>query len=140
MTRCEARDVDQYGRTVAVCFADDQDINAAMVAEGWALAYREYSQDYVPHEVAAEMAGLGLWQGGFVPPHGNGRRGERLDAAEGVPECPIKGNIAPGDGARIYHAPGGRYYGVTVLDVGAGERWFCTEAEAVAAGWRRSQQ
>ena len=38
---CEARDVDRYGRMVAVCTADGEDINAAMVALGWALAYRQ---------------------------------------------------------------------------------------------------
>ena len=136
--RCEARDVDQYGRTVAVCFADDQDINAAMVAEGWALAYQEYSVDYVPQERGAQAAGLGMWQGEFVPPW-DWRRGTKLEGSGAVPECPIKGNIAR-DGERIYHVPGGRYYGVTVMNLAAGERWFCTEAEAVAAGWRRSQQ
>jgi len=135
---CDPRDINQYGRTVAVCFADDQDINSAMVSEGWALAYREYSLDYVPQERAAEAAGLGLWQGDFVPPW-EWRRGTRLEGAEGVPECPIKGNIAR-DGERIYHVPGGRYYGVTVMNLDGGERWFCSEAEAVAAGWRRSQQ
>jgi endonuclease YncB( thermonuclease family) len=135
---CDPRDIDQYGRTVAVCFADNQDINAAMVADGWALAYREYSQDYVPHEAAAETAGLGLWQGAFVPPW-EWRQGGRLDENEILPECALKGNIARG-GERIYHVPGGRYYGVTVMNLEAGERWFCTEAEAVAAGWRRSLQ
>lgn len=37
---CEAKDVDRYGRVVAVCKAGGQDINAAMVASGLALAYR----------------------------------------------------------------------------------------------------
>jgi endonuclease YncB( thermonuclease family) len=134
---CDPLDIDQYGRTVAVCFADNQDINANMVSEGWAMAYREYSQDYVPQEAAAEVSGLGIWQGEFVPPW-EWRRGERLEAAEKVPDCAIKGNIAR-DGERIYHVPGGRYYGVTAMSLEAGERWFCTEAEAVAAGWRRSQ-
>jgi endonuclease YncB( thermonuclease family) len=135
---CDQRDIDQYGRTVAVCFVDDQDINATMVAEGWALAYQEYSLDYVPQERAAEAAGLGLWQGDFIPPR-EWRRGVRLNANEALPECAIKGNIAR-DGERIYHVPGGRYYGVTVMNLEAGELWFCTEAEAVEAGWRRSQQ
>ena len=35
---CEARDIDRYGRVVAVCTADGRDINAVMVAHGWALA------------------------------------------------------------------------------------------------------
>jgi endonuclease YncB( thermonuclease family) len=134
---CDPRDIDRYGRTVAVCFADGQDINAAMVAEGWALAYQDYSLDYVPHEDAAKAYALGLWQGEFVPPW-DWRRGSRLEGAEAIPECAIKGNIR--DGERIYHVPSGRYYSVTVINLAAGERWFCTEAEAMAAGWRKSQR
>jgi hypothetical protein len=42
-------------------------------------------------------------------------------------------------GERIYHIPGGRYYDATVIDTSKGERWFCTEAEAVAAVWRKSK-
>jgi endonuclease YncB( thermonuclease family) len=53
--------------------------------------------------------------------------------------CDIKGNIN-GRGQRIYHVPGGRYYGETQIDTRAGERWFCSEQEARAAGWRRSRQ
>ena len=48
---CEARDVDRYHRVVAVCAADDEDINAVMVAQVWALAYRQFSNDYVGQEV-----------------------------------------------------------------------------------------
>ena len=51
----------------------------------------------------------------------------------------IKGNISQSTGEKIYHVPGGDFYDKTVIDEGAGERWFCTEQEAVAAGWRRSK-
>ena len=47
----------------------------------------------------------------------------------------IKGNINR-KGERIYHVPGSRSYAETIIDEGKGERWFCTEAEAIAAGWR----
>ncbi|MBI3979796.1 MAG: hypothetical protein HY331_16595 [Chloroflexi bacterium] len=50
----------------------------------------------------------------------------------------IKGNISFETGERIYHVPGGEFYNATMIDVRWGERWFCTEAEAQAAGWRRS--
>lgn len=53
-------------------------------------------------------------------------------------DCRIKGNISRG-GTRIYHLPGQDYYYVTRIDPRYGERWFCSEAEAVAAGWRRSK-
>lgn len=52
--------------------------------------------------------------------------------------CNIKGNISS-SGEKIYHVPGGRYYDVTQIDISAGERWFCSESEAVSAGWRKSK-
>lgn len=52
--------------------------------------------------------------------------------------CTIKGNIST-TGERIYHVPGGEYYGPTKISFLKGERWFCTEAEARAAGWRSSR-
>lgn len=53
--------------------------------------------------------------------------------------CDIKGNVSVNTGERIYHLPGQDYYAETVIDLGYGERWFCSEAEARAAGWRRSR-
>ena len=47
----------------------------------------------------------------------------------------IKGNIGAG-GEKIYHVPGSPYYERTEIDESKGERWFCTVAEAVEAGWR----
>ena len=66
--RCEQRDRDRYGRIVAVCYVGSRDLNAMMVREGWALAYRRYSLDYVGEEAAAKAAGAGLWRGEFEPP------------------------------------------------------------------------
>lgn len=55
------------------------------------------------------------------------------DNADG---CTIKGNISS-SGERIYHIPGGKWYDRAKVSPEKGERWFFTEAEAVAAGWRR---
>ena len=52
--------------------------------------------------------------------------------------CLIKGNIS--SNGRIYHVPGGQYYDRTGINESSGERWFCSEAEARAAGWRRSRR
>jgi hypothetical protein len=49
--------------------------------------------------------------------------------------CPIKGNIAR-HGERIYHAPWSPWYRKTSVDERKGERWFCSEREALDAGWR----
>jgi hypothetical protein len=53
--------------------------------------------------------------------------------------CVIKGNISLRRGERIYHAPGQRYYDQTKINGLFGERWFCTEREAIAAGWRKAK-
>jgi hypothetical protein len=52
--------------------------------------------------------------------------------------CAIKGNINF-SGEHIYHIPGDRYYEETEIDERYGERWFCSEADARAAGWRHAK-
>ena len=52
--------------------------------------------------------------------------------------CNIKGNVST-QGERIYHMPGDKYYDDTRISSSHGERWFCSEEEARAAGWRRSR-
>ena len=141
--QCVKRDRDRYGRIVAVCRTGEEDLNGWMVREGWALAYRTYSLDYVDEERRARQARRGVWRGEFVAPWA-WRRGERLADVSAAPkanreECRIKGNISR-NGTRIYHVPGGRYYARTRIDASKGERWFCTESQARASGWRRSKQ
>jgi micrococcal nuclease len=51
----------------------------------------------------------------------------------------IKGNISVRTGEKIYHMPGQRYYDETIIDESQGERWFSSEEEAQAAGWRKSK-
>jgi len=36
--------------------------------------------------------------------------------------------------------PGMSFYNKTEIDPSKGERWFCTEQEAVANGWRKSKK
>ena len=52
--------------------------------------------------------------------------------------CDIKGNVSIDSGERIYHVPGQRYYRQTIIRHEYGERYFCSEAEARAAGWRKA--
>ena len=66
--RCEGDGRDRYGRLIAVCFVGPFNINERMVADGWALAYRQYSEDYVRAERFAEARKEGMWRGTFVPP------------------------------------------------------------------------
>lgn len=77
--RCETFQRDRYGRAIAICRQGQTDLNRWMVRNGWALAYRRYSADYITAEKEARQDGLGLWQGRFVPPW-DWRRGERIAA------------------------------------------------------------
>lgn len=60
-------------------------------------------------------------------------------ASDNSGACDIKGNISKG-GERIYHVPGQKWYSRTKITTSKGERWFCSEQEARAAGWRRAKQ
>ena len=73
---CVTRDIDRYGRTIAICSQNGVDLNAWMVREGWAVAYRRYSQDYVRNEADARRAGRNIWSGTVVMPW-DWRRGAR---------------------------------------------------------------
>lgn len=66
--RCREQDRDPYGRIVAQCFVGEQDVGAWMVREGWAMAYRQYSWRYIPHELKARLDRTGVWVGSLVPP------------------------------------------------------------------------
>ncbi len=67
--KCTTKDKDRYGRLIAVCFSGKININATMVREGWAIAYRYYSKDYVNEEEIAKAKKKGIWQGSFIEPY-----------------------------------------------------------------------
>lgn len=66
--RCEVRDQDRYSRVVAVCFKGTEDINRWLVRNGWAVAYRQYSNAYIADEAHARSAGTNIWSGAFDMP------------------------------------------------------------------------
>lgn len=131
---CDRVNTDRYGRAVARCAVNGRDIAAWLVAEGLAQAYRRYALDYVDEEKAASIAGLGIWQGDMQTP--SDFRAARVEPAPSG--CDIKGNIS--GGGKIYHLPGQENYDRTRISARKGERWFCTEAAARAAGWRRARR
>jgi endonuclease YncB( thermonuclease family) len=65
---CDVRDVDRYGRLVAVCRKGKEDINAWLVRNGLAVAYTDYSLDYVGEQRLAEKEKLGIWSASFEMP------------------------------------------------------------------------
>jgi len=85
---CKGGERDKYKRLIAICFAGTKDLNAEMVRQGWAPAYRKYSTAYVVEEASAKAQKLGLWRGQFVAPW-DWRRGKRLASDVQKPCCKI---------------------------------------------------
>ena len=65
---CQPRDLDRFGRVVAVCFEGNEDLRRWMVLNGWAVAFRRYSLDYVADEDAARRNRINIWSGDFDMP------------------------------------------------------------------------
>lgn len=145
---CRGQGVDQYARLLAVCSAGGVELNEAMVEYGWAVAYRQFSDAYVPAEVKAKSNRFGIWASTFIAPadyrqsllpkrlapsRGQNRSAANRSSNERSTGCLIKGNHSR-KGEWIYHLPGMPYYEQT-----RAEAMFCNEAEAQAAGYRRSR-
>jgi endonuclease YncB( thermonuclease family) len=131
---CVSRGLDKYGRLLGVCFVDGVDINAQMVARGFAWAFVKYSRSYVAQEATAQAAGLGIWQGPAQTAW-DYRRQRWEQVAVASPEgCAIKGNVSRS--GLIYHMPWSPWYDRVSMSPTKGARWFCSEDDAKAAGWR----
>ncbi|MBB4611879.1 thermonuclease family protein [Novosphingobium taihuense] len=146
------------GLAIAGCTVDGRDLSEAMIAAGLAVASEPHSGDvtYSDIEDRVKAGKVGLWAGGFDRPAdwrkahpkarlvvetGGSERASGRPAASGGRQlyhnslgCAIKGNVSRRNGEYIYYLPGMKYYDGT-----RPERLFCTEAEAEAAGFRRSR-
>jgi endonuclease YncB( thermonuclease family) len=138
---CTEQGVAEDGAPLALCALGGRggpEVNSWMVAAGWGLADRPPL--FAEAEAAARAAGRGIWGSSFVSP-AEWRQGARLPIETAAPEpaglCTVKGSVTAA-GERIYHLPGGAFYPNATVDPARGGRWFCSEAEAQAAGWRRS--
>ena len=78
---CSGTDTDRFGRVIGVCSSGSEDLNAWLVASGWALAYRQFAEDYTEEEERARTNKQGIHRGDFVEPW-NWRRGNRLSGEE----------------------------------------------------------
>ena len=138
--RCKLHDKDIYSRFLGECIIGTININSWLVRNGWAVAYRKYSRRYVKEESFAKLNSAGIWEGNFIEPW-KWRNGDRYDVEKETPEnkCLIKGNISS-DGEKIYHTPDAQHYSKTRITLGKGDRWFCTEADALQKGWRKSKR
>jgi endonuclease YncB( thermonuclease family) len=156
---CDLTGTDVYKRSLGSCSVEGEDVSRWLVRNGWALAFRRYSVAYVADEDFAREQKRGLWSGAFIAPwewrHRTtetvvlGAVSVPVDAQSRLlspaaaakppdPNCIIKGNLKSA-GQCIYHMPGGHFYDRLDMQRNASRRWFCSEAEAQAAGCRRSK-
>jgi hypothetical protein len=138
---------DRYERLLARVTCDGVDANEEQLRRGMAWVYDQYVSDRSLYAIQdkAKSKKLGLWADPSPTPPWEWRHSpERTAPPTTAPvplvagTCKIKGNINS-RGERIYHVPGQKYYAETQINESSGERWFCTEAEARAAGWRASR-
>ncbi len=139
-------DKDKYGRLLRYVWIGESMINLELVKQGFASSYSyppdiKHQDDFVKAEREARDAKRGLW-GAPCQENTNATAPVAVPSptdtgANASGSCVIKGNVNS-SGEMIYHLPGCGSYDKTKIDESRGERWFCSESEALAAGWRKA--
>ncbi len=131
---------DKYGRSLAYVWRDTTLVNEELVRTGVATVTTyapnvKYVDKFLAAQKEAREAERGLWKPGICGEQGTAPSAQVQSSQI---ECTIKGNISS-SGEKIYHMLGQRYYERTKIDENKGERWFCSEEEAISSGWRKSK-
>jgi micrococcal nuclease len=144
----DVSDTGRYGRLLRYVWMDSIFVNDYLVRQGYAYASSyppdiKYQDQFSKAQQEATANNRGLW--GQCVPKEEKEETTTIQATPtpyalpGQPEnCVIKGNISHKNKEKIYHVPGCASYNQTVINEAKGERWFCSEEEAVAAGWRKA--
>jgi len=132
---------DKYNRLLRYVFLEDEtNFNLMMIKEGYAYEYTydipyKYQAEFKKAQQEASDGKIGLW-GNICEESGETAITGTTTANNGN-SCEIKGNISS-TGEKIYHIIGCGSYNKTVIDESNGEKWFCSEQEALDAGWRKA--
>lgn len=134
----DVSETDKFGRLLRYVYlpAGEAGINQNLINDYLVREGYSYASSYPPDvryqdqlrqaQTDAQSNNRGLWSEC------------KSGSYQSITGCPIKGNTSS-SGEKIYHLPGQKYYDKTVIDESRGERWFCSENEAVNAGWRKSK-
>ena len=119
---------------MARCRIGSDDIAAELVKAGAVFASTGFFASYGSAEAAAKAQKAGLWAGDAERPQV--WRAKLYDEAKrrAPNSCPVKG-VKVTAGLR-YVMPWQEEYEKTRVRTERGERWFCSEAEAQAAGYK----
>jgi endonuclease YncB( thermonuclease family) len=120
-----------------VCQIGPKVIGLTMVQNGYAISLPDSFPDYKEAEKQARQAKLGLWRGDFVAPwEWREGKGGDVRSSDWVRRCNVKAARGPA-GEQIYYVPTDENYDQVAVDQARGERMFCSDEEARAAGWTR---
>jgi endonuclease YncB( thermonuclease family) len=135
---CSLAGSDEAGRTLGQCSVGQKDVGAELVRQGYVFADGSFLARYASQEREARTAKAGLWNGEAERPAAF-RAKLWEEAKRRAPEgCPIKGQVS--GAARVYVLPWSPDYERVRVQKARGERWFCSEEEAVAAGFKAAQR
>ena len=68
IVNCISEGKDQYKRTLAECFVNEESLSSYLVRSGYAFAYRKYSKKFVTDEDYARLNKIGMWSMKFDYP------------------------------------------------------------------------
>ena len=124
----------------ANCESRSDNLSLTMLQSGYAVALPDAPAFYRDAQESARKANLGIWASRFIMPWA-WRNGARLpaEARWANTACIIRGKIAA-DGNRFYYVPTDPTYDTLIVNPSQGDRTFCSDEEARAAGWRRPGQ
>lgn len=134
--RCKVSGTGSDGVRTGRCLADETDLAAELVLKGHVFAQSGLFAAYSSQESQALAAKSGLWAGDVLRPS-DWRAARWEEAKRQAPDgCPIKGQVFRKSG-KVYMLPWSPDYERARVDKTQGERWFCSESEAVSAGWKK---
>lgn len=132
---------DKYNRMLGYIFLENNLFyNKHMIEQGYAHEYTyntpyKYQTEFKNAQKEAQDNERGLWSSNTC---GGNTTNPDTSVQTDVPgSCSIKGNIGS-TGEKIYHIIGCGSYIKTVIDESKGEKYFCSEQEALSAGWRKA--
>ena len=119
---------DHFGRFLALVYVDDQLVNKEMILSGWARFTSTSSSQSENLKAAFQSA-----------------KTEKIGVFSNLclqvtnpqnPKCNIKGNVR--EGKKTYFFPGCGNYSNVSLELDQGDQWFCSESDALLAGFTKS--
>ena len=157
-----AVEANALGHLLRYVYVDGEMVNMALLTNGYAAVASfppdfRHRTSFAMAEESAKREQRGYWSpapeagkedGSATPASSEPFSGGTLPSPPGLAtSCDhsttgapaIKGNVDSQTGERVYHVPGGIFYSTTEVSAADGDRWFCTEEEAVAAGWTKSK-